>query len=572
MLACLLLSASSGLAAEGPKAWFGVTYQAIDEGLATSGVAGDGVLIVNVMLDSPAYGAGLRPGDLVTAIDGQVLTKDRSLSDIVAASLPGLTVPVTIVREGEILSLRATLAPAPAQIPPFDPSYFEGPELVGEDLGRHTIAGATLATLTPAIAEPLGYGKAARGAVILSVEDGSSAEEIGLQKGDAIFSVNGKRTMTALAAAEAFIGNADGDRAALLFRGRGEHRSFLALPPKPKGWREKWGLYWRLADRDFADKSGNEINRYRWVKRGEMLMLMQHPPGETKARTFGYSLLDDGTLAHYTLVRLPDGGWAKSRNAVIGHIIDSQTVDWVGERRLRTVYNFDSVPYTWTYAEVRRNGKLKEVEASGVMRPVDSTEIARLADAYRKRQAEIARQREAEARARAQQSENDGGSGLGGLLGALGGAMAGISAGGDAATIIGAAASGAAMVDPGSSSAAALDMVGSSLIGGGTPSMGSLGSLGALSGGQGGGSYPTRPNALAGSPACSMMNQNNYRQVATSGGNDVQLKTMCGQAYEYYSMYLNAIRQGYSEADANRTYAAHEQAAQNAIYFYQNNR
>ena len=47
---------------------------------------------------------------------------------------------------------------------------------------------------------------------------------------------------------------------------------------------------------------------------------------------------------------------------------------------------------------------------------------------------------------------------------------------------------------------------------------------------------------------------------------------MCGQAFEYYSMYLRAIEHGYSEADANRTYDAHQQAALNAISFYQNNR
>jgi hypothetical protein len=161
---------------------------------------------------------------------------------------------------------------------------------------------------------------------------------------------------------------------------------------------------------------------------------------------------------------------------------------------------------------------------------------------------------------------NSGGGG-GGLLGALGGAMVGAMAGGNTSQVVGAAMKGAAIVDP---NAAALGSVGDSLISGNTASVGGMGGLGNASGG--GGSYPTRPNLLDGSPACSMMNQNNYRDVSLSGGNDVQLKTMCGQAFEYYHMYLNAISQGYSEADANRTYAAHQGAAQNAIAFYQNNR
>jgi hypothetical protein len=145
--------------------------------------------------------------------------------------------------------------------------------------------------------------------------------------------------------------------------------------------------------------------------------------------------------------------------------------------------------------------------------------------------------------------------------------MVGAMAGGNTSQVVGAAMKGAAIVDP---NAAALGSVGDSLITGNTASVGGVGGLNSAS--NGGGSYPTRPNLLDGSPACSMMNQGNYREVGVSGGNDVQLKTMCAQAHEYYHMYLNAIAQGYSEADANRTYAAHQGAAQNAISFYQNNR
>jgi len=84
--------------------------------------------------------------------------------------------------------------------------------------------------------------------------------------------------------------------------------------------------------------------------------------------------------------------------------------------------------------------------------------------------------------------------------------------------------------------------------------------------------YPTRPNTLVGGAACADFSLSNYRELALSGGNDIQLKTMCGQAFEYYSMYLRAIEQGYSESDANRTYSAFEGAASNASSFYRNNR
>lgn len=83
--------------------------------------------------------------------------------------------------------------------------------------------------------------------------------------------------------------------------------------------------------------------------------------------------------------------------------------------------------------------------------------------------------------------------------------------------------------------------------------------------------YPVQPNQAA-TPACAGFTEQNYRQKALAGGNNVQLDTMCGQAFEYYTMYKRAIAQGYSEADAGRTYEAHSKSALVANHFYENNR
>lgn len=93
----------------------------------------------------------------------------------------------------------------------------------------------------------------------------------------------------------------------------------------------------------------------------------------------------------------------------------------------------------------------------------------------------------------------------------------------------------------------------------------------AKAGGNAGGSYPPRPNTLAGHPACAGYTVDNYQShfQANSKGPDVQLHSLCAGAYNYYSMYLNAIRQGYSQADSDRTYQAFQGAAQTAINFYQ---
>lgn len=93
-------------------------------------------------------------------------------------------------------------------------------------------------------------------------------------------------------------------------------------------------------------------------------------------------------------------------------------------------------------------------------------------------------------------------------------------------------------------------------------------------GGAAGGSYAPRPNILDGHPACAGYTVDNYKSrfEAARGGPDVQLHTHCAGAYNYYWMYLNAIRQGYSQADSDRTYNAFHAAATTTIHFYQNTR
>jgi len=97
---------------------------------------------------------------------------------------------------------------------------------------------------------------------------------------------------------------------------------------------------------------------------------------------------------------------------------------------------------------------------------------------------------------------------------------------------------------------------------------------GSVAGGASGGSYPPRLNTLAGHPACSGYTVDNYKEyfAANKNSGDTQLHTMCAAAYNYYWMYLNAIRQGYSQQDSDRTYAAFQDAARVATSYYQSAR
>ncbi|MFZ5481570.1 MAG: S1C family serine protease [Myxococcota bacterium] len=70
---------------------------------------GKGVLVEAVAPEGGAAKAGLRPGDMITAIDGKAIADNRDLLKVVSAHAPGDEVEVTIVREGKEKKIKVKL-------------------------------------------------------------------------------------------------------------------------------------------------------------------------------------------------------------------------------------------------------------------------------------------------------------------------------------------------------------------------------------------------------------------------------------------------------------------------------
>jgi serine protease DegS len=75
------------------RGWLGFAPQDLSpEQAAQLGVEGGAVAVVNILVQSPAYKAGVRPGDLITGLQGEPVRSSQDLVSKVAALKPGAEV------------------------------------------------------------------------------------------------------------------------------------------------------------------------------------------------------------------------------------------------------------------------------------------------------------------------------------------------------------------------------------------------------------------------------------------------------------------------------------------------
>jgi Do/DeqQ family serine protease len=166
------------------RPWFGAKLQEVTPDIADSlGLkAPTGALVASVAPDSPAARAGIKSGDLIVSVDGAPI-EDPNAFDYRFVTKPlGGTTQVGLIRQGRETAVAVALQPLPAL--PRDEVVIRA---------RSPFAGATVANLSPALADQLRLDPQASGVVITSVADGSMAKSIGFRPGDIVLSVNNHR-------------------------------------------------------------------------------------------------------------------------------------------------------------------------------------------------------------------------------------------------------------------------------------------------------------------------------------------------------------------------------------------
>ncbi len=166
------------------RPWLGVKGDSVSAEIARSlGLPRpQGLLVTDLYANGPGSRAGLREGDIITAIDGAEINDQAGLNFRVGTRSPNDTVAVTVAREGRSQTLNARVQPLPGDA-----------QAQGTVIQQGPFAGAEVAALNPALADRLGGDPFASGVLVTRVARGSYAERAnGFRAGDLVVEIDGR--------------------------------------------------------------------------------------------------------------------------------------------------------------------------------------------------------------------------------------------------------------------------------------------------------------------------------------------------------------------------------------------
>jgi serine protease Do len=196
----------------------GVTIQPVTSDIARSlGLEQvRGALVNAVNAGSAAEKAGVRRGDVITAVNGKAIRDGNELKNEVAQQLPGSGVKLTLLRNGKEHTVTVTLG---------ERQSASAERSRGEDAADPSGFGLNVEPLTRERARELGVS-ATGGVVVTNVQASGRAADAGLRAGDVIVEVDGEPVASVDALRSAL---KDGNRPALLLVHRGETTSYLTV-------------------------------------------------------------------------------------------------------------------------------------------------------------------------------------------------------------------------------------------------------------------------------------------------------------------------------------------------------
>lgn len=170
------------------RGWLGVLPADVDPILAEGLDLGEvkGVILTQIIEDSPAEKGGLKRDDVVLKYNGEDVGNRDEFRNMVAATKPGERAVLEILRDGKVMELKVEVGERQGE-----------QEVRGEEEKEESISplftGVRVDDLTDYYRRRLNLPSRLEGVIVTGVQRGSKAEEAGLREGDVIVEVNKRK-------------------------------------------------------------------------------------------------------------------------------------------------------------------------------------------------------------------------------------------------------------------------------------------------------------------------------------------------------------------------------------------
>jgi serine protease Do len=163
------------------RGWLGVGIQPLNSELGEYyGIKnGKGVLVTEVFSDNPADVAGIKPKDIITAVNGRKIGTPRDLTGIIADIKVGETATINVVREGENFTFGVKIAKRPD-------TEFVAQKETQESKDE---IGIRVTDITPEISRQFNIAEE-NGVVVVDILPSGKGEQAGILLGDLIKEIN----------------------------------------------------------------------------------------------------------------------------------------------------------------------------------------------------------------------------------------------------------------------------------------------------------------------------------------------------------------------------------------------
>lgn len=186
-----------------------------------------GVLVSNVRAGSSADKAGVKRGDIITAINGEKIEDSNVLRNKVAGTLPGTEIKLTVSRNGEPVELGATLDEYNVDGTGTPASENGGPNAPNAQPQGGKL-GLSLQPVPAQVAKQLGITEG-EGLVVTDVDQAGPSAEAGIARGDVVLEIN-RVAVKSVDDVQAALDRA-GDRPVLMLVARKGGTVYLTIRP-----------------------------------------------------------------------------------------------------------------------------------------------------------------------------------------------------------------------------------------------------------------------------------------------------------------------------------------------------